>query len=197
MLTRVVAAQTNSTPYNADQPNRSTLSGGNGGSVARASDTNILDGVSVDHYNAGVFGSTVLPSNDVTSAGGTLAYNNQAPIAKRLTTKINGVTNTFLLSGALVPSLIQSIHNLKILGMGYMDGTRTTKTTSAIRGGQFNIYNGQFDNGYPQHSDDYFLGVDNSSGDKAAKPSRAVPGTLTFKYGSPIIMTQNYSEKTG
>lgn len=196
MLT-VVSAKIDGSPYNVVPPNKSTEAGGNGGSVARASNTNIIDGVDVSRYDAGVFGSAVVASDDVGSAGGILAYNNQAPIAKKLTTKINGVTNAFLVSGASVPSLTQSIHYMKIMGEGYFDGVRTTKTTSAIRSGNWNIYNGQFAMGYPQHSDDYFFGADNSSGDKAAKPSRSVPGTLTFRYGSPTTVTQNYSEKTG
>lgn len=196
MLTRIVAAQTDSSLYNTVQPNKSTLAGGNGGSVTKASNTALLDNVAISRFNTDVFGSTVVDTNDVDSAGGTLAYNNQSPIAKRLTTKINGSSNSVLRSGALQPALIESVHYLRIEGEGYVDGVRTTKVASAVRSGHYN-FNGMFDNGYPQHSDDYFLGSNGSSGDNAAKPSRSVPGSLTFKYASPTIQTQAYQAKTG
>ena len=197
MLTRIVSAKSNGSLYDIVQPNKSTLSGGNGGAAAKINDASTLDGVGVSRYNSDIFGSTVLAGDSVTSAGGTLAYNNQSPIAKRLTTEINGSSNTVLQSGASVPSLTQSIHYMRIAGMGYADGTRTTRTTSAIRSGYWNLYTGQFDNGYPVHGDDLFSGSDNSSGDKAAKPTRSVPGSLTYKYASPVLETTNYKAKTG
>lgn len=203
-LVQVVAATADGGTYSFIPPNVSNASGGNGGSVARASSTDTLDGVEVARYDAGVFGSTVIETTNVTNAGGTLAYNNQSPVAKRLSSKINGSSNDVLLSGAAQPQLIEGIHKSRICTMGCTEGVRTTKTTSAVRGGAFNLYTGKFASGYPEHSDDYFVGIDyynsgsiDNIGDHAAQPTRAVPGTLTYRYGSPNTVTQNYSEKTG
>lgn len=202
-LTQVVAASVDGNLYATVPPNaKASGAGGNGGSVTRASNTNKLDGVSISRYNTNVFASTVVATDSVSSAGGTLAYNNQKPTAKRLTTKINGSNQSFLLSGASKPSLTQSIHQVKICGMTCVSGYRTTKVTSAIRSGKFNRYTGEFAVGYPQHSDDVFIGVDGYvSGtptfDNAADPTRSVPGELTYKYGAPLAVSTTYKPKTG
>lgn len=201
-LTRVVAANSAGNLYDIQQPNNSVLSGGNGGSVAKASSTDKLDGVDVNRYDSGVFGSTVVDNEDTAGAtAGTFAYNNQSPIAKRVTKKINTANNSVLLSGASQPSLTQSVRYSKIehpINIGeYLDGVKTLKTTTAIRGGVFNLYTGKFSTGYPESSNDYFLGIDTISGDKAAKPTRDVPGRLTYKGGAPNVVTTNYKKKTG
>lgn len=201
-LTQVVAASVDGNLYSMVPPNiKGSGAGGNGGSVTKASSTSKLDNVSISRYNTTVFGSTVVNTSSVASAGGTLAYNNQKPIAKRVTTQINGSNNNVLLSGAAQPSLIESIHQIKICGMGCYSGVRTTKLTSAIRSGNFNMYTGKFNPGYPQHSDDLFPGIDAGSGtptwDNAASPTRSVPGELTYKYGAPVAVNTTYKPKTG
>lgn len=198
-ISQVVAIKVNGDTYNTIPPNVSgSGSGGNGGAVAKASNTNLLDGVTVSRYDGGVFGSTVLDNNDADKAlyAGTFAYNNQKPVAKRITTAISGVSNSVLVSGAAQPSLVQSIHKIQVLGMGYAEGVRTRKLTSAIRAGKWNEYSGEFEAGYPQSSTDVFS-LSPSYEDVAANPTRAVPGKLTYKTSAPSLVNDSYKEKTG
>jgi len=198
-ISQIVAAKVNGSTYNTVPPNVSgSGAGGNGGSVAKASNSSLLDGVTVARYDAGVFGSTVLDNNQTDKAlsAGTFAYNNSKPIAKRVTTEINGLSNDILLSGASVPSLTHSIHKIQVSTMGYSEGVRTTKLTSAIREGKWNEYTGEFEAGYPQSSVDT-LSLSPTYQDVAANPSRGTPGKLTYKTNSPTIVVDNYSEKTG
>jgi hypothetical protein len=193
-ISQVVAVKTDGSPYNTVPPNVSgSGAGGNGGSVAKASNTNLLDGVSVSRYDAGVFGSSVVDTNDIEKVygGGILAYNNPGPIAKKVTTELNGSANSVLLSGASQPDLIQSIHYIKACGMGCNDGVRTRRLTTAIREGHWNEYSGEFDVGYP------VVAIDTFSQDDAARPTRDVPGELTYKTSSPEIVTDAYKKKTG
>ena len=192
-LSQVVAATTSGALYNVVPPNAAgSNAGGNGGSVARASDSSLLDGISVSRYDAGVFGSTVIDNSDADKAlsAGVFAYDNESPIAKRVTTELSTVSNDYLLSGAADPNQRQSIHKIQVLGMGYAEGVRTRKQTTAIRQGYWNEYTGQFDPGYPVVAIDVF-GTDN-----AANPTRSVPGRLSFA-GQSATTTTNYSEKTG
>lgn len=198
-ISQVVAIKVNGDTYNTIPPNVSgSGSGGNGGAVAKASNTNLLDGVTISRYDGGVFGSTALDNNDADKAlsAGTFAYNNQKPVAKRITTAISGVSNSVLLSGAAQPSLVQSIHKIQVLGMGYAEGVRTRKLTSAIRAGKWNAYSGEFEAGYPQSSTDVFS-LSPSYKDMAANPTRAIPGKLTYKTSAPSLVNDSYKEKTG
>lgn len=193
-ISQVVALKVNGDAYNTIPPNvKGSGAGGNGGSVAKASSTDLVDGVSVTRYDAGVFGSSVVDTNDVEKVygGGVLAYNNPGPIAKKLTTELNGSANDVLLSGAAQPALVQSIHYIKVCGMGCNDGVRTRQLTSAIRNNHFNLFTGQFDPGYPVVSADTF------STDDAARPTRDVPGEITYKTSSPNIVNDVYKKKTG
>ena len=193
-ILQVVAIKVDGSHYNTVPPNaKGSGAGGNGGAAARVSNTSKLDGVTVARYDAGVFGSTVLDNNvaDKALSSGTFAYNNQRPIAKRLTATISGVANTFLQSGAAVPSLVQSIHYAKVCGMGCVDGVRTRQLTSAIRQNKFNRYAGEFDAGYP------VVTVDTFGSDDAAQPTRAIPGELTYKSSSLNPVNDVYKGKTG
>lgn len=193
-ISQVVAMKVNGNLYNTVPPNASgSGAGGNGGSVAKASNTDLLDSVSVARYDAGVFGSAVVDTNDVDKVygGGELAYNNPAPIAKKITTKLNNSSNDVLLSGALQPALIQSIHYQKVQTMGYSQGVRTRRLTSAIRQGKLNLFTGQFESGYPVVAADVY------ADDNAASPTRSVPGSLTYKGSSLNPVNSNYKAKTG
>lgn len=200
-ISQVVAMKVDGTTYSTIPPNvTGSGSGGNGGAVAKASNTNLLDGITVSRYNAGVFGSTVIDNYNADKAfsAGTFAYNNPKPIAKRVTTEINGSPNNVLLSGASAPSLfvsiVVSIHKIQVWdGAGYIEGTRTTKLTSAIREGKWNQYTGEFDMGYPQSSVDEF----GQPQDQAANVGWNSPGKLTYKYGSPLPTSDFYKIKTG
>lgn len=133
----------------------------------------------------GVFGSVVVDNNDADKAlsTGIFAYNNEQPIAKRVSTSLSSVFNTVLQSGADQPALVRSIHKLEVL--------RTRQATTAIREGRFDIYSGQYDSGYP------LVVVDSLATDNAANPTRNNPGLLNYKSSSPSIVSDNYSKKTG
>lgn len=184
-LSEVVAIKVNGNEYDTTPPNvAGSGSGGNGGSAAKINDTNLLDGVSVSRYDAGVFGSTVLDNNTADKAlnAGVFAYNNERPISKRVTTTLSTTNNNVLRSGAAVPSNVRSIHKVEVY--------RTRKLTSAIRAGKWNQYSGTFEAGYPQNV------VDSVSSDNAANPSREYPGSLVYTNGSSSTATF-YSKKTG
>lgn len=152
-----------------------------GGSVASGKLTN----VGVSRYNSTVFASTVLDNDwsDKAVSGGTFAYNDKDGVGMRYTTTLAGVSNTALKSGANVPSLNRGIHKLEVL--------RTRKFTTAIRANKYNRYTGQFESGYPA------VTVDTLATDKAATPTRSVPGTLVYKLGQPVPVEVDYKAITG
>lgn len=198
-ISQIVAAKVDGSVYNNVPPNvKGSGAGGNGGSAAKASDSSLLDGVSVSRYNSGVFASTVLDNDNADKAlsAGTFAYNNKKPVAKRLSTTISGVSNTVLQSGAAQPALVRGIHKIQVGGMGYSEGVRTLKQTTAIRDGYFSIYTGKFDPGYPVSSVDV-LSLAPTYQDVAANPTRVVPGRLVYKGGSSNPVETNYKSKTG
>lgn len=174
MPIQVVAAKTNGDLYNTVPVNvAGSGAGGNGGSVAKAGNTYLLDGVSVSRYNAGVFGSTVIDGDNTDPVvEGAFAKNTQRPLGKVLTQTV-----------ANEPSLTRSIHKIEVY--------RTRKLTSAIREGKWDSYSGQFDAGYPLNV------VDTVATDNAANPTRNNPGSLVFtpSAGSPVV--GNYKAKTG
>ena len=193
-ISQIVAIKTNGSEYNTIPPNvKGSGAGGNGGSVAKASNTSLLDGVSVARYNSGVFGSTVINNNDADKAidAGTFAYNNNKPVAKRYSVKLNTLNNSVLQSGASQPSLIQSIHYIKVCTMGCSDGVRTRRLTSAIRDNRFNLFTGEFEAGYP------VVAADNFDQDNATRPTRTDPGSLTYKSSSVVPVNDSYKSKTG
>jgi hypothetical protein len=167
-----------------------------GGSVASGKLTN----VGVSRYNSTVFASTVLDNGfaDKALSGGTFAYNDKNGVAMRTTSELAGVSNTSLLSGASVPGITRSIHKL--------EAVRTRKFTTAIRANKYNLYTGTFDSGYPVVADDtgttgtagVLVDASNVYKDKAATPTRAAPGQLTYRTGSKVPVTNNdYKAKTG
>lgn len=155
----------------------------NSGAVLNGGSTQVLSSVNLGYSDVGVFGSSVVDGNetDKVLSAGTFAYNNQEPVAKRVTTQLSGVDNDYLQSGAADPANIRSIHKLEVL--------RTLKQTTAIREGDFNIYNGQFTTP-PDNV------VDTLATDDAANPSRANPGELQYKTGAPVPVQDNYKAKT-
>lgn len=145
----------------------------------------LLDNSALGSSNVGVFGSKPHDGNSADKAvsGGVFAHDHTKPIAKRMTTEIAGVSNNALKTGAGVPRLIRSIHKLEVL--------RTNKITSGIRSNKFNRFTGEWDAGYPQTS------VDTLASDRAANPTLAIPGQLTYKLGQPVPVTNNdYKAKT-
>jgi len=156
------------------------------GSVLNGGSTSVLTSVALGYSNVGVFGSSVVDGNDTDKAlsAGVFSYNDQKPVAKRVTEELaGGVSNTVLLSGAAQPGLLRSIHKLEVV--------RTRRFTMAIRDNKYNRYTGQWEAGYP------VVDVDTLATDEAATPTRAVPGELVYKTGAPVPVQDNYKEKTG
>lgn len=194
-ISQVVAMKVNGTLYNTLPPNvKGSGAGGNGGSAAKITNTSKLDGVAVSRYDAGVFGSTVVDTNNIEKSlgSGTLAYNNEKPIATRLSTKLNGTEDApLLLSACSAANLVESIHFIKVCTMGCSEGVRTRQLTSAIRQGKFNRYTGEFEVGYPVVQADMF------AQDIAARPSREYPGRLSYKSTALVPTNVDYKPKTG
>jgi hypothetical protein len=157
----------------------------NGGTIkANGTVSGTFAASSLTQVDTGVFASTVVDNNDADKAlsTGTFAFNNNSPVAKKLTGSLSGVNNDFLLSGASDPNNIQSIHKI--------ESVRTRRLTSAIRQNKWNEYSGEFDSGFP------VVAVDNFGADDAANPTRSVPGELVYRTGSPNVVQDNYKKKT-
>jgi hypothetical protein len=198
-LFQINTARADGSDYSTVPPNvKGSGAGGNGGAATRIENTDQFDGVAVDRYDSGVFGSTVIQDTVTVKdyagkpyAAGTFSYNNQMPIAPRYTTTISGVSNNVIQSTAGTPALVQSIHYTKVCGMGCDHGVRTRRFTSAIRDNHYNRFTNVWDGGYP------VVAADTFATDNAAVPTRSVPGGLTFKYGVPFPYTTSYEAKTG
>lgn len=131
----------------------------------------------------GAFGSTVVENiNNVAALTGGIFGQLNDIVGKRLSDTLAGtVSNTTLLSGALVPGLIRSIHKLEVL--------RTRRVTTAIRAGYWNEVTGTWSTN-PTNA------VDTLATDDAANPTRSVPGELTYKTGAPVPVQDDYKAKT-
>jgi hypothetical protein len=171
----------------------------NGGTAINVgSSATLLSNRALGANNQTVFGSTVVSNATVDYAdpalsGGTFAYNNNRPTAVKLTTTLAGsVSNTFLRSGASDLGSRRSIHR--------QEKVRTTRTTTAIRAGYWNIYTGTWST-TPTTAVDNFWDIANdttssTSTDQAATPTRSVPGELTYKLGQPSPVSVDYPAKT-
>lgn len=162
-----------------------TSTNNDSGSVLNGGSTAVLNSVDLGYSDMGVFGSSVIEgvNTDKPLTAGTFAFNNQKPVAKRVTETLSGVANNVLQSGADQPGLIRSIHKLEVL--------RTRRATLAIRGGHFNMYTGKYDGGYP------VVAVDSLNTDDAANPTRDFTGELQYMSGSTVPTQDEYKAKTG
>ena len=169
-------------------PPNTTASGAKnvGGAATKlGSDSSLLDNVSVARSQTDVFGSTVVDGADTDEAlsASTIAYNNQSPIAMRLSTTISGQPNNFLRSGANVPGQLRSINK--------RESFKVSRIATAIRAGEWNIYTGEW--GTPPTS-----ATETPGTDTAANPTRSAPGDLVFRTGAPLpVRDQYYKSKTG
>jgi len=167
----------------------------NNGGVAKniGSSANLLTNSTLGRDNVGVFGSKVLDNStaDKAVSAGTFAYNNQSPVAKRLTTRLSGVSNTVLRSGAAQPDLVKSVHKILVKNGGgnLVAGIRTRRVATAIRAGNYNIYTGLF-------SAAPTVAVDEFGADDAANVSRSNQGSLFYKTGAKNPVTDSYDSKT-
>lgn len=184
----------------------STSTKNNGGAVIANSNSQNIESRPFTQPSVGVFGSKTVNGVNTTKALelGAFNYSTSRPVAMKLTDNIAAIQNDFLLSSANDPSSLKSINHLLIetptgnpLSGPFTDGTRSTLNLTAYRSNKLNIFTGKYETGYPAVSEDYFLGVDNASGDKAAKVTRLVPGSLVYKIAKTTPVEQNYPEKTG
>lgn len=150
-----------------------------GAGVNVGSTTTLLDQISLGKTEDTGFGSTVIDNSwaDEALSAGTFKYDNQKPIAKRLTTKLSGVDNDVLQSGASQPALVRSIHKLETL--------RTRRLTTAIRAGLWNIYAGKFMNNQTGNDQNPTVAVDSLASDVAANPTQSAPGQIVYMAGNP------------
>jgi hypothetical protein len=169
-----------------------------GVAIKAGSASSILVNRSVASPATTVFGSTVVPASSTVNdyatkavSGGDFRYNNQSPVAKRVSSTIGGVSNTVLRSGALVPSLVASINRLRVKNGSnvLVDGVRTRRDTTAIRAGQFNLYTGKF-------ASEPTVAADTYVSDVAAAPTRSAPGRLVFRTGAKVPVLSTYAAKT-
>jgi len=162
----------------------STSTVNNGGTMlANGTANTALESINTARENVGVFGSTVVDgdSADKAVSAGTFAYDNEAPISKRITTELAGVASDVLATTGSNPELVRSIHKLETL--------RTRRLTTAIRNNKWNEYSGEWDAGFP------VTATDSLSTDTAANPSRTVPGKLNYFLGSAPVSI-NYKART-
>lgn len=184
-----IAAKVNGVDYSVPPNTKNSGSINNRGTVTRGGSvaSGKLNNVSVSRFYTSIFNSTPIDNSwaDEANAAGTFAYNNTRPIAQRYTTSISGVSNSILLSGADVPSLVR--------GIARSEKIRTRRTTTAIRAGYFNIYTGLFTTPPTAAVDDWWSISGNTtsatSTDVAATPTRAIPGRLVYKTGklNPVV----------
>lgn len=163
----------------------------NSGVVLRAATSgNVLNNVAIPiNPDELPFGSTVVVNVNTSTAVplGNFAYNNQEPLIKGYTNRING--DSFSSSalglrtpGNADPSLTSSIHPIS--------SVRTRLDKTAFREGRFNTFTGKYDAGYPD------VQLDDLRVDVAANPSRQEPGRIHFAHGKRLIST-GYIPKTG
>jgi len=147
----------------------------------------------------GVFGST--PVDDATVdyadkalSAGTFKSENQRGVIQRVTSSLaGGVSNDFLTHAADDVSNARSIARQEVV--------TTTRTSTAIRAGNWNEYTGSWSTP-PTTATDPFYNIANdntqaTSTDEAASPTRGVPGELTYKLGQPVPVSVDYDAKTG
>lgn len=155
--------------------------GGVAKNIGTTSTTLVTSGLGLDVVATG---SIVVDGTDTDKAvsAGTFAYNSSAPVAKRVTILLSGVSNTFLRSGALVPGLTKSIHKI--------ESVSTRRLATAIRAGYWNIYSGLFTTPPTVATDTFHKAVSGATYiDKVANASSSNPGVAVYKTGavSPVV----------
>lgn len=107
----------------------------NAGTAARlGSNQDVLDNKEPNRYQREI-GSVVVDGNDTDEAlsASTIAYNNNSPIAMRLSETISGQNNTVLLSGANAPGQLRSINK--------RESFKVAKLSRSYKAGWWDPYN--------------------------------------------------------
>ena len=137
-------------------------------------------------------GSIVIDGDDTNKSltSGTFAYNNNKPVAKRLTVALATVNKTFLQSGAARPELVVSVNKIETVD--------TRAIATAIRSGYWNIYTGKFTTDPTVSYDTMHKSVSGTSViDVAANVSRSSTGRLTYMLGAGNAVKRSYDSKRG
>jgi hypothetical protein len=137
-------------------------------------------------------GSVVIDGTDTNKSlnSGTFAYNNQRPVAKRVTSSLATVSKTFLSSGAARPELVVSVNKI--------ESVDTRAIATAIRAGYWNIYSGLFTTSPTVSTDAMHKSVSGTSViDVAANVSRSSTGRLTYMLGAGNAVKLSYDSKRG
>ena len=116
-----------------------TSTNNNHGTANRVgSSSSVLENREPSRSQREVGGSVVVDGNDTDEAlsASSIAYNNQSPIAMRLTSRISGQTNTVLRSASNAPGQIRSINK--------RESYKVSKIATAYRNGYWNPYVGKF-----------------------------------------------------
>lgn len=137
-------------------------------------------------------GSVVVDGDDTNKSltSGTFAYNNQKPVAKRVTVSLATVSKTTLQSGAARPELVVSVNKIETVD--------TRAIATAIRSGYWNIYSGKFTTNPVVSYDVMHKSVSGTSViDAAANVSRSNQSKLTYKTGAKNPVNDAYDSKRG
>lgn len=118
-------------------------------------------------------------TSDKAYTGTIFAKNTNSLLSMRSSALV--ATDTVLLNASIYPEYTRSIK--------YIEDRTTTKTSTAIRDGQYNLYTGKFNPGFPASSSDAF------GNDEAARVTFNAPGTLVFMSTGKTITSHNYPSK--
>lgn len=116
-----------------------TSTNNNHGTANRIGSTStVLENREPTRSQADLNGSVVVDGNDTDEAlaASTIAYNNQSPIAMRLTSTISGQSNNVLQSASNAPGQLRSINK--------RESYKATKIATAYRNGYWDPYLGKF-----------------------------------------------------
>lgn len=152
-----------------------------GGVAIKAGTSSTLTNRPVKAVDVGVYNSIVVDGidTDPSLSGGVFAYNDNKPVAKRVTTALATVSNKVLRSGAAVPSLQTEINKL--------EAVITNRTATAFRAGNFNLFTGKYTS--------VTTATDSFGNDTEARVTRSAPGRLVYLLGKAPVRT-GYKAKT-
>ena len=151
------------------------------------SSSGVVSNISTSSPNLGIYGSVVVdgPDLDPVATGAVLNYNNQRPVAKKITTRLNVFENNTLQSGASVPSLRRNVMKIESIN--------TSKVTTSMRQGKYNMFTNSFASTCGSGSDQCpDVSTDNFNTDNAAAVGSNNKGNLVYTLGHTEPVVQQY-----